>query len=226
MIEHPWRVSPAEARSIQQCLAGKVRVRGQLPRLREVTGVDVGFEEGGRYVRAAVVSLRFPSLEVVEQRVARRVCRFPYVPGLLSFRECPAVLAALAKLHAPPQLLLCDGQGIAHPRRFGIASHLGVITGLPAIGVAKSRLIGDHGPVGDRRGDWVPLHVGDDVVGAVVRTRSRVKPLYVSVGHRVELQRAIEIVLACGGGYRLPEPTRLADRLASRRGRRAKVTRA
>lgn len=218
MNDHGWRVSVAEARSIQERLAGKVRRRGNLPRLREVTGVDVGFDQGGRYVRAAVVTLSFPSLELIEQQTARRLCRFPYVPGLLSFRECPAVLAALAKLRAPPQLLLCDGQGIAHPRRFGIACHLGVITGSPAIGVAKSRLCGEHGAVGEDRGNWTPLLDGKETIGAVVRTRTRVKPLYVSVGHRVALARAVEIVLACGAGYRLPEPIRIADRVASRRG--------
>lgn len=226
MTLHDWRVSPAEARAIQTQLAGRVRKRGRLPRLRRVTGVDVGFEQGGHFVRAAVVTLAFPSLALVEQKTARRACRFPYVPGLLSFRECPVVLAALEKLAEPPQLLLCDGQGIAHPRRFGIACHLGVYTGIPAIGVAKSRLCGEHANVGESQGSRVPLNDKDEVIGAVVRTRSRVKPLYVSIGHRVELERAIEIVLACGAGYRLPEPTRLADRLASRRGRQVRSIRA
>jgi deoxyribonuclease V len=141
--------------------------------------------------------------------------RFPYVPGYLSFREIPVVLAALARLRQQPDLILCDGQGIAHPRRVGIASHLGVLTGTPTIGVAKSRLIGEHEEPRAVRGVWSALRDGEELIGAVLRTRVGTKPLYVSIGHRVSLETAIEFVLACTTRYRLPETTRAAHRLAS-----------
>jgi deoxyribonuclease V len=142
------------------------------------------------------------------------MARFPYVPGYLSFREIPAVLAVLERLSVRPDLVLCDGQGIAHPRRFGLASHIGVLTGLPTVGVAKSRLVGTHGEPGRERGDWVPLMDKDEIIGAVLRTRAGVKPIYVSIGHRVALETAIAFVLACTTRYRLPETTRAADRLS------------
>ncbi len=147
--------------------------------------------------------------------MARRRTRFPYVPGYLSFREAPAVLAALAKLRTRPDLLLCDGQGRAHPRRFGLACHLGVLTGLPSIGVAKSLLLGVHGPLPEPKGSWVALKDKGEVIGAALRTRAGVKPVYVSIGHRVSLATAIDYVLRCTPRYRLPETTRLAHRLAS-----------
>jgi len=177
--------------------------------------VDVGFEDDGATARAAVAVLRYPSLELVDHAVARRRVRFPYIPGLLSFREAPAVLAALRRLRVAPDVLLCDGQGIAHPRRLGIASHLGILSGLPSIGVAKTRLIGEHQQVPDRRGAWVPLFDRGECIGAVLRTRAHVKPLYVSIGHRVSLPTAIALVMACVGRFRLPETTRWAHRLAS-----------
>ena len=219
--QHPWDVTTAQARAIQEELAAAVVAVDQLPLPpQQVAGVDVGFEDGGRVTRAAVVVLTFPELALVEQRLVRQPTRFPYVPGLLSFREIPAVLAALEALDAQPDLLLCDGQGIAHPRRCGVACHLGVLTGLPAIGVAKSRLVGTHDEPGPLKGDRAPLMDGDETIGAVLRTRERVRPLYVSPGHRVSLATACELVLACTTRYRLPETTRLADRLASNRGRR------
>jgi deoxyribonuclease V len=178
-----------------------------------VAGVDVGFRNG--LTRAAIAVLSHPELELVETAVAHRPTEFPYVPGLLSFREAPAVLDALNKLGTGPDLLLCDGQGIAHPRRFGIACHLGILTGIPSIGVAKSRLIGSHDDPGDTRGDWSPLMDKGEIIGAVLRTRPRVKPLYVSIGHRVGLETAIAWVMACCTRYRLPETTRSAHRLAS-----------
>jgi deoxyribonuclease V len=189
----------------------------QLPRVRHVAGVDVGFEDRNRITRAAVVILSFPELIPVHQAVARRKTQFPYIPGYLSFREIPAILAALDKVAQVPDLILCDGQGLAHPRRFGIACHLGVITGMATIGVAKSRLIGTHAPVPPEKGAWVELLDGDEVIGAVLRSRSNVKPLYISIGHKVSLATAIDYVLACTPRYRLPETTRYADRLASRR---------
>ena len=212
---HPWEVSPAEARQIQERLRVEVVARDELDGVRRVAGVDVGFEDEGRTTRAAVAVLGMPDLGLVEHAIARLPTRFPYVPGLLSFREIPAVLTALERLDRLPDLLLCDGQGLAHPRRFGIACHLGVLTGLPSIGVAKSRLVGNHGPLPSARGAWVPLLDDRELIGAVLRTRAGVSPVYVSVGHRVCLATAIRYVMACTTRYRLPETTRWAHRLAS-----------
>ncbi|WP_018953981.1 deoxyribonuclease V [Thioalkalivibrio sulfidiphilus] len=214
---HAWHLTPAEARAVQARLAPLVVREDRLGPLKRVAGVDVGFEDGGRITRAVVSVLSWPDLVPVEDAVARRPTSFPYVPGLLSFRELPAVLEALEQLSALPHLLLCDGQGIAHPRRLGIAAHLGVLTDLPAIGVGKTRLIGEHDEVPPARGAWCALRDGDDVIGAVLRTRAGVKPVYVSIGHRVSLETAIELVLQAAPRYRLPEPIRRADQLASRR---------
>lgn len=215
---HPWNLSPREARALQSELATLVEQSDRLPScIRTVAGVDVGFEKQGQVTRAAIAVLDAQTLEPLEFSVARVSTSFPYVPGLLSFRECPAILAALEQLVQPPDLLLCDGQGRAHPRRLGIASHLGLVTGLPAIGVAKSRLTGRHGPVPEQRGHWTPLTDGEEVIGAVLRTRPGVRPLFVSVGHRVSLNTSIEWVMRCLTRYRLPETTRWADGLASNR---------
>ncbi|MCW9057680.1 MAG: deoxyribonuclease V [Gammaproteobacteria bacterium] len=211
-----WPTTTVAARALQQALAPGVERRNRLPdRIRLVAGVDVGFEEAGRVTRAAVAVLRFPELELVTQAVHREATRFPYVPGYLSFREIPAILGALATLTTLPDLLLCDGQGLAHPRRFGIASHLGLLTDLPSIGVAKSRLIGRHGDLPPERGACVALLDGEEVIGAVLRTRQAVQPLYVSIGHRINLATAVDFVLRCAPRYRLPETTRQAHRLAS-----------
>jgi deoxyribonuclease V len=177
----------------------------------------VGFEDGGRVARAAVAVLDFPGLQPVEHAVVREPTRFPYVPGLLSFREVPAVLRALEQLSRLPDLILCDGQGYAHPRRFGLACHLGLICEIPSIGVAKTRLIGEHGPVPSERAGWCPLRHGDETIGAVLRTRAGVRPVFVSVGHRVSLPTAVALVLACTPRCRLPETTRRAHLLASGR---------
>lgn len=211
----PWPQTPAQAIALQRELAGRVLRVDDVGNVRRVAGVDVGFPGGGQIARAAVAVLPFPDLRPVEQAVAQLPVAFPYVPGLLSFRELPAVLAALAGLAQPPDLLLVDGQGLAHPRRFGIACHLGVLTGLPCIGVAKTRLVGAHDPVPDLRGAWVPLHDRGEVIGAVLRSRVGVRPIYVSVGHRLSLERAVEWVMACTGRYRLPQTTRAAHALAS-----------
>ncbi len=214
-LNHPWEVSPAEARAIQERLRPLVECRDRLGPVMLVAGVDVGFEQGGEVTRAAVALLHFPSLEPAGEALARLPTRFPYVPGLLSFREIPAVLDALATLEQSPDLILCDGQGIAHPRRLGIASHLGLLLDVPTIGVAKSRLIGRHDEPGLEKGAWVPLMDGDERIGAVLRTRTGVKPLYISCGHRIGLETAIGYVLACTTRYKLPETTRRAHRLAS-----------
>lgn len=215
-LSHTWDLSPAKARALQEELRGQV-VHDDLttgPPAR-VAGIDIGFERNGAVTRAAAVVLGFPGLEVLDTAIARRPTRFPYVPGLLSFRECPAALAALDGLTATADVLVCDGQGYAHPRRFGLACHLGLLTGLPSIGVAKSRLIGIHDPVPDRKGAWVPLRDGGETVGAVLRTRQRVKPVFVSVGYGFSLATAVDLVLALTPRYRLPETTRQAHRLAS-----------
>ncbi len=217
---HDWDVTPKQAVAIQRELRDRVITRDAFGELRRVAGVDVGFEAGGTITRAAVVVLRLPELVRVEDAIARQPTRFPYVPGLLSFREIPAVVEALNRLSEPPDMLLCDGQGYAHPRRFGFACHLGLWVDLPSVGVAKTRLIGAHGDVPEGRGEWCPLTHEGEVIGAVLRTRQGVKPIYVSIGHRVSLESAVDLVMRCTPRYRLPETTRQADRLASRRGER------
>ncbi len=214
---HDWNLDPAEARELQRRLSARVITTDRLPEVQRVAGVDVGFEDNGATTRAAVVVLSYPGLERLDQAVARQPTRFPYVPGLLSFRELPAVLEALEGLSVEPDLLLCDGQGIAHPRRLGIASHLGVLIDRPTIGVGKSRLCGRHGPVPERRGEWTPLVDRGEIIGAVLRSRAGVRPIYVSPGHRIGLDTAIRYVMACMTRYRLPETTRQADKLASGR---------
>jgi len=221
---HSWDLAPKEAMALQSRLAADIVCRDDFGPVARVAGVDVGFVDDGATTRAAVAVLAFPSLQLETSAIARMPTRFPYVPGLLSFREVPAVLAAMEQLDVLPDLLLCDGQGIAHPRRLGIASHLGLLLDIPSIGVAKTRLIGKHGEVPDERGAWVPLEDGGETVGAVLRTRRGVKPLYVSPGHRIGLSSAIKWVMACVTRYRLPETTRWAHRLASERPQKTKVS--
>ena len=201
---------------IQSALAGRVRPE-PLERLpSRVAGADLAFSRDGRECIAGVVLWDRLERRVVEQHVSRRRLTFPYVPGLLSFRECPALLAALRRLSETPGALICDGQGLAHPRRFGLACHVGLIADLPTLGCAKSRLVGEHAEPGARRGSHRRLAHRGETVGRVLRTRDGVRPVYVSVGHRIDLDAAVRLVLACGAGYRLPEPTRLADRLVAR----------
>jgi deoxyribonuclease V len=214
-LEHPWDLSPADAMALQTRLASQIVAEDRLETPHRIAGVDVGFEAAGRTTRAAVAVLDFPSLAPVEQAIARQPTRFPYIPGLLSFREIPAILKALQDLGQRPDLLLCDGQGLAHPRRFGLACHLGLLTDIPSIGVGKTRLIGRHEEVPEEKGSWVPLLDRGEEVGAVVRTRSGVKPVFVSIGHRISLPTAIRYVLAATTRFKLPETTRAAHRLAS-----------
>jgi deoxyribonuclease V len=208
-----WPKTLQEAQEVQQQLRGQVIARDELGPVRLIAGVDAGYE--GEEAKAAVVLLAYPSLEPVEYTMARRPVLFPYVPGFLSFRETPAVMAALAQLKARPDLILCDGQGIAHPRRFGIACHIGVLSGLPTVGCAKSILVGRHDPLPDVRGAQVPLLHKGEPIGVALRTREKVKPLYISIGHKISLPTALEYVMSCVTKYRLPEPTRAADALAS-----------
>ena len=212
---HAWPTDVAMARSIQESLHSRVICEDDLEPVNHVAGIDVGFEDNGLITRAAVVVLELPGLVLCEQAVSRAATQFPYVPGYLSFRELPAVLQALERLACKPDLLLCDGQGLAHPRRFGLACHLGVLTDMPSIGVAKSRLIGTHGELPAEKGQWIPLVDNGETIGAVVRTRTNVSPLYVSIGHRVSLATAVDYVLRCTTRFRLPETTRMAHRLAS-----------
>lgn len=214
-VPERWPTRAAEAIALQQQLRHQVIRVDQFEPVHFVAGLDVGLEREDTVVRAAVAVLSYPDLRMADQAVARGPARFPYIPGLLSFREVPALLEAMDRLGQRPDLLLCDGQGLAHPRRFGLACHVGVLTGIPSIGVAKSLLIGTHDPLPARRGTWRPLLDKGEVVGAALRTRDGVAPVYVSIGHKVSLEAAIEIVLACTPKYRLPETTRAAHRLAS-----------
>lgn len=215
LVRHRWPVSPAAARALQLRLSAQVIMTDTVGSVRHVAGIDVGFERDGAIARAAVAVLSFPDLQLVDGALAREPTRFPYVPGLLSFRETPVILKAMRKLKIRPDVLLCDAHGYAHPRRFGLACHLGLISLIPSIGVAKSLLTGQHRPPPDRRGAWTALRAGEEIIGAALRTRPGTRPIYVSIGHQVSLTRAIEIVMACTGRYRLPETTRWAHRLAS-----------
>jgi len=199
--------------AIQRRLATRVRTEGDGQTLRLVAGVDAAFSRDGTRVIAGVIVWDIETNEVVEERIATRALRLPYIPGLLSFREMPAILAAVRKLRTTPDVFVCDGQGLAHPRRFGVACHLGVVLDLPAVGCAKSRLIGEHRDPGQRRGSCASLVDRGERVGTVLRTRDGVRPVFVSVGHRIGLPAAERLILDTGAGYRLPEPTRRADQL-------------
>lgn len=207
---HGWQVSIAQALDIQTRLAAQVsRESGGLaPRF--IAGVDISVNRANGMAAGAAVVLNYPELELVETSVVNGRLNFPYVPGLLSFRELPLILAACEKLAITPELILVDGQGIAHPRRMGLASHLGLFLDIPTIGCAKSRLCGSHETPGAEPGSYAEVSDGDEVIGVALRTKPGVKPIYVSIGHMVDLQTAIHWVLKCCRGYRLPEPTRLA----------------
>jgi deoxyribonuclease V len=207
-LAHRWDVSAAEARQIQERLRGQVRIQPLVHVPRTVAGLDVHDERG------AVAVLTWPGLEWIDGAIAQRPVSFPYIPGLLSFREAPLLLAAIEQLDALPDLLLCDGQGLAHPRRFGLACHIGLWLEQPTIGCAKTRLCGWHAEPGRERGSTVPLCQDSHVIGAVVRTRTAVKPVYVSVGHLITLAQAVEMILRCAPRYRLPEPLRVAHTMA------------
>lgn len=225
VVRHRWALTIEAARRVQQRLAGEVR-RTALPlsRVRVVAGCDVAVARGDARAVAAVVVMTLPGLEVIETHTAVAPLRFPYVPGYLSFREIPVLVRCLRRVRARVDAILCDGQGIAHPRRFGLAAHLGVLTGVPTVGCAKSRLCGEHDAPGPRRGDWTPLRLDGETVGCVLRTRDDVRPLFVSPGHRVDVASARRLVLACGAGYRLPEPTRRADAVAGAARRRVRAS--
>ncbi|HOT83209.1 MAG TPA: deoxyribonuclease V [Candidatus Defluviicoccus seviourii] len=210
----PWPGTVADAIALQSRLRSQIERADRFAPPVTVAGIDVAYGRRGGPAHAAAVLFDLATLTPLEQAEATLATAFPYVPGLLSFREGPAAVAAIGSLSLKPDVLMCDGQGIAHPRRIGIASHLGLVLDLPAIGVAKSRLIGTHEEPGSNRGHWTPLLDGGELVGAVVRTRANVQPVFVSIGHRVSLETAIALVLACTRRFRLPEPIRAADRLS------------
>ena len=214
-LVHSWDISPREAAAIQNDLRHLVVEDNCLGKVQFIAGVDVGYLDNGRTARAAIALLQYPGLELVEFATAQSPVRFPYVPGLLSFREVPVVLKALEGLQKKPDLLICDGQGRAHPRRLGLACHLGLLTDMATIGAAKSRLCGRHDVLAQEKGSWVPLCDGEDIIGIVLRTRTGKNPLFVSIGHKVDLETAREWVLRCLTRYRLPETTRWAHRIAS-----------
>jgi deoxyribonuclease V len=210
---HPWDLPSQKARLLQKQLAGQVIRKNRPGRIATVAGIDVHLNN--EMARAAVVVLDFPGLEVQDRAVATRRVTFPYIPGLLSFREGPAIIDALEKLAPKPDLLIFDGHGVAHPRRLGIASHIGLLVDIPSIGCGKSRLCGQHREPGRPRGSHVPLTDKGETIGAVLRTRVGIKPVFVSVGHGIDLETSIQYVLACCRGYRLPETTRQAHRIAA-----------
>jgi deoxyribonuclease V len=218
-----WPTTFEQARALQDQLRSQIILTDALGDVRAVAGVDAGYEPdpnasaGSEQVlaRAAIVVLEYPSLQPLDYTVARSPTTFPYVPGFLSFRETPAVIAALAQLRVRPDLLICDGQGIAHPRRFGIACHIGLLADIPSIGCAKSLLVGRHAQLPDERGAYVPLIHQREQIGVALRTRPGTKPVFISAGHRISLPTAIDYVMSCTTKYRLPETTRAADGLAS-----------
>jgi len=217
---HEWNLTPREAIELQKQLAFEVITEDKFDApVKTVAGIDLGYDAKTNRSRAVVVVLKFPELELIESAEAILPIQFPYVPGLLSFRETPVAIKALEKLENAPDLILCDGQGIAHPRRFGIACHIGLITDIPSIGVAKSLLVGKYGALGETRGSTAPLVYRNEEIGVALRTKDKVLPVYVSVGHKISLDTAVEYVLQSTPKYRLPETTRLADRLASYRKR-------
>ena len=215
---HPWTLDPVEAVRVQASLRERLVLTWDGRAVSTIAGIDVGLKDASRTARAAIVVLRYPDLTPLEGVTANAPLVFPYVPGLLAFREGPAILAAWERLHLQPDLLMFDGQGIAHPRGIGIAAQMGLWLDRPSIGVAKSRLYGRHAAPGPRRGDLADLVDERDparVIGVVLRTRESVNPVYVSPGHLIDLPHCVEFVLRCCTRYRLPEPTRWAHRLAA-----------
>jgi deoxyribonuclease V len=218
MITHEWDITPAEAIRVQKELAPLVRQSELVGEVRHIAGCDCAFTADGRIIAVAVL-FQADTREPIAREAVVQPATFPYVPGLLSFREAPAILAAIGKLRPRPDLVLCDGQGIAHPRGLGLASHVGLWLDLPTIGVAKSRLCGEHRQPGRRKGCKTQLKLDGQVVGAVLRTRDDVKPLYISPGHKITLDQSVRWTLRTTDRYRLPEPTRQADRLVSQQKR-------
>ncbi|UXI02700.1 deoxyribonuclease V [Photobacterium sp. TY1-4] len=213
IIHHPWNLSEEEALNLQQELATKVVKTDQVNKVKLVAGVDVAYQKDNDRLVAAAVILDAETLEIVETATAEDIERFPYIPGLFSFRELPPLIKAFAKLQRTPDLIVCDGQGLAHPRRFGLACHLGVIFDVPTIGCGKTRLLGEYQEPDTTRGAIAPLVDHNEVIGNVLRTQTDIKPIYVSIGHRISLTTAYEWILKLAPKYRLPETTRQADQV-------------
>jgi len=208
---HRWNVTPREAARIQLRLRGRVELEDRLPRVETVAGADVALDLHRRRAIGGAIVYRLPEMIELERVWAERPLTFPYVPGLLSFREIPVLLKVFARLRHRPDVIFYDGQGYAHPRRFGIACHLGVLLDCPTVGCAKSILVGAADEPSTKAGSWKPLIDKGEIIGAVLRTRDAVKPVYISQGHRVSLERAIELARAVSDGFRIPKPTREAD---------------
>ncbi|MHB0868313.1 MAG: deoxyribonuclease V [Chloroflexota bacterium] len=216
-MQHPWKISTEEARALQRQLSQLVEEPDRLGETRFVAGVDISGVRAEGDATAAAVLLTFPGLQRVEESRVKGPLEFPYVPGFLSFREAPLMLEALRGLRVEPDLILVDGQGRAHPRRLGIASHLGLIVGKPTIGCAKSRLVGEYSDLAEEAGATAPLIDRGEVIGVVLRTKTGVKPIFVSVGHLISLPKAVDLVVRCTQpGQRIPEPTRQAHLAAGR----------
>ena len=215
-LTHPWNVTPREAVRIQEELRKRLRLRPSKNPIQTIAAADVSYGRGDERLFAAFLLFSYPHLILLETAAARGRTPFPYVPGLLSFREAPILLKAFAKLKGKPDLLLFDGQGIAHPRSMGIAAHLGILLGLPSIGCAKSRLFGEDAEPGLGQGSLAPLMDGERTVGMIMRTRTGVKPVYVSPGHRMDLETSVKMVLSLGRGCRIPEPQRQAHIFVNR----------
>jgi deoxyribonuclease V len=207
---HPWNVTPAEAAKIQKDLKERISQVNGFDKIERVGGVDVSYKKGSAKATAAIVVLSFPGLEVLEIQVKEGEVSFPYVPGLFSFREIPLLIPVLEKIKTTPHLMLVDGQGIAHPQRMGLAAHLGILIDIPTIGCAKSRLLGTHEEPPKEKGAYTYLYDKAEVIGAVVRTRTNISPVYVSPGHKISLNTAVELVLKCTPKFRIPEPLRAA----------------
>lgn len=230
-VKHKWNVTTAEARRIQEELRKRWEGSDRLGTIRTIAGLDAAFilkgsqafRKGSRWnalrdanrAIGAVVVFNHPEMRELDRTYAEVPLEFPYVPGFLSFREIPALLAALGKLRRMPDLLFCDGQGYAHPRRMGLASHLGIVLDVPSIGCAKSLLIGEHDPVGRKQGEWSPIRDDEETIGAALRSRTDCRPIYISSGHRVSLETAVKLTLSVSDGTRIPRPTREADRFVS-----------
>lgn len=217
---HDWNLDPRQAVELQKQLASEVIAEDRFDApFKTVAGIDLGYDAKSETCRAVVVVLNFPALDLIESAEAVMPIQFPYVPGLLSFRETPVAIKALEKLTITPDAIICDGQGLAHPRKFGVACHIGLITNLPTLGVGKSVLVGKFENLGEQRGSMAPMIYQNETVGVALRTKDKVQPVYVSIGHKISLETAANLVLQCAPKYRLPETTRLADQMASYRKR-------
>lgn len=219
---HEWNTTPKEAKQLQEYLRGRIQLQPLRTDVQTIAGADISFNKYSPTLYAGIVVLSLPDLQVVEEVGVVAETQFPYVPGLLSFREIPPLLQAWERLHTTPDAIMLDAHGIAHPRRFGLACHVGLLLNIPAFGCAKSILVGTHGEFPAQRGSSVPLVDKSETIGTVVRSKDKVKPLYVSPGHLIDMEASVALTLACHGGYRQPEPTRHAHHLvnALRRGER------